>query len=185
MHQQRFERIDITVGARNDTPGARLVEVAHRQRLHMGKYLHPQVIEHADRRTPGNELRHARQQEAPQPAGRQTQAQPQHQAFVQQPVIGAGYQTLVEQLAHEPGPQEHSEHQQQFDADHRQDLPANGPQQRQQTVEHATVQGLARQVLLDLDIAGGLVGCITHGRSLAGRGSGHCSRSIRHGCHWR
>ena len=179
LHQQRLQRVNIAVDAGDDAPGAGLVEVADRQPLDMGEHLHAQGAEHADRRVACNELRSPCQQEAPQPAGGQSQAEPQHQALVEQPVAGFLEQPTVDQLADEPRPQEHGEHQQQFQADHAHDRPTDRPQQRQQAVQHAAIEGLARQALFDVDIA------FSHARSPAGRGSGRCAPPVRRGGRWR
>jgi len=56
LHEQGLECIHISVGARDDAPGAGLVEVAHRQCLDVGEHLDSQVVEHANGCAPGNPL---------------------------------------------------------------------------------------------------------------------------------
>ncbi|MNP76184.1 hypothetical protein D3C76_1733830 [compost metagenome] len=65
---------------------------------------------------------------------------------------------MVEQLTNEPGAHEHREHQQQFNADDGENVFANGPEQRQQSAEHAAVEGLPGQHFFDFDVAEGLAG---------------------------
>ncbi|MNP01512.1 hypothetical protein D3C76_933310 [compost metagenome] len=152
----------------------------------MGKHPHPQLVEHADGGAAGNVLRHPGEQKAPQPTGRQTQPQPQHQRLVEQPAVAVVDQAAVEQFTDEPGAQEHGEHQHQLQDNHPGDLLAHRPQQRQQALEHAAVEGFFGQHFFNFDIAQGFAGdWVSHDRSLAGRGNPDGFSRVQHGCRWR
>ncbi|MCY1361240.1 hypothetical protein D9M69_479000 [compost metagenome] len=158
LDQQRFQAVDVAVGAGNDAPGLGPVEIADAQRLHMGEHADAQLVEHADRGAAGDVLGYSRQHEARRPGGGQAERQPGQQILVQGPGAVLFDQAVVEQFADEPGPQEHCEHQHQFEGDHREDVPAHRAEQRQQATEHAAVEGLPGEHFLDFDVAEGLAG---------------------------
>ena len=76
LNQQRFEAVDVPVGARNDAPGLGPVEVANAQGLNVAEHPDAQLIKDADGRAASDVLRDPGQYKACAPG--HEKANPEH-----------------------------------------------------------------------------------------------------------